>query len=226
MGNTPSHSNTPSGGTPAVASQATQSTSTTPQPVPTRLPGSTTPAYHSGITPPAQPPSPPPPSTPLLLPYAGHLSPQNPHALTQPHDYSKGIVTGLILEAKLAPFYRGLEDWEEYFTEEDASRILSQVRQSDLDSGVQNSVTEAVKSGMDGSVAKRIGIHKRGHTRREEEREERDKRERRAYVGATECPICFLVSLTVDLADTRTIHPTSTPPDVANSPSARSVSYR
>jgi len=45
-----------------------------------------------------------------------------------------------------------------------------------------------------GSVAKKM-IHRKSDARKDEESEERDKRERRAYIGAIECPICFLVRL-------------------------------
>jgi hypothetical protein len=159
------------------------------------------PAFHSGLTPPAREPSPAPPSTPPLLPYGGHLSPQNPHAISLPqtHDYSKSIVTTLIMEARLAPFYRGLEDFEEDWTEQDLFKLLAEIREKDLEEGVSNSVTERLKeekeapSGL-GSMTKKIGIHRNRDARREEESAERDKREFRAYLGATECPICFLVS--------------------------------
>lgn len=170
-------------------------------PAPLQPPPST--GIHSGLTPPAKSPSPEPPSTPPLLPFGGHLSPQNPHALSHPqaHDYSKTTVTSLILEGRLAPFYRGLEDWEEDYTEEDAGRILDQLREKDCADGVQNSVTELMKADREshaqnlGSVKKMISIHKhqQARDRLQEEREQRDRREKRAYVGAMECPICFLV---------------------------------
>lgn len=105
------------------------------------------------------------------------------------------------MEAKLAPFYRGLEDFEEDWTEEDIARVLSEVREQDLEENVANSVTERYKeekeaaSGI-GSVTKKM-IHRNKDARREEESQERDKRERRAYIGAVECPICFLVRLRI-----------------------------
>lgn len=111
-------------------------------------------------------------------------------------------MTSLILEARLAPFYRGLEDYEENWTEEDLARTLTEVREQDLADDVSNSVTEKLKeereapSGI-GSVTKKIGIRKNRDARREEENQERDRREVRAYLGATECPICFLVSQVV-----------------------------
>lgn len=103
------------------------------------------------------------------------------------------------MEARLAPFYRGLEDYEEDFTEADIGRLLNELREKDYEEGVNNSVTEALKAerepnGAAGSIKKKIGIHRARENRLEEEKMERDKRERRAYIGAVECPICFLVS--------------------------------
>ncbi|WVQ78004.1 hypothetical protein IAT38_000085 [Cryptococcus sp. DSM 104549] len=155
--------------------------------------------FHSGLTPPTSPPSPPPPSTPPLLPYAGHLSPQNPHCLSHPqaHDFSKSVVTKLIIDGQLAPFYRGLEDFEEDWTEDDIARVLSETRENDYEEGVANSYTERLKeerenAGGIGGVTKKIGINKSKDSRRALEKEEREKRERRAYLKAVECPICFL----------------------------------
>ena len=204
-----SGSHTPASGNDArllSGPAATASASSQPVPTPNRptLPGGTLGAagFHSGITPPARTPSPPCPSTPLLLPHAGHFSPQNPHALSLPqaHDYSKTVVTKLIAEGRLAPFYRGFEDWEEEWTEEDVGRILCEVREKDYEEGVENSVTARMKeereggAGAVGSVVKKIGIHKGRETKLAEDRDERDRREKKAYLGATECPICFLVS--------------------------------
>jgi hypothetical protein len=211
MGNTSSNSNGSADGsgqaTPAnngsSSSHLPSSTATAAQPIATgtTVRSSTAPVFHSGLTPPARTPSPPPPSTPPLLPYAGHLSPQNPHALSLPqsHDYSKTIVTGLIMEAKLAPFYRGLDDFEEEWTEEEIAKILHDVREQDIEEDVKNSVTERMKEERElnkgvGSVTKKM-IHRKSDARKDEEGNEREKRERRAYIGAIECPICFLVRL-------------------------------
>lgn len=231
MGNTPSSQN---GSTPGSTRETNNTTAapTPAQPIPTSQPSST-PTFHSGLTPPPRSPSPPCPSTPALLPYGGHLSPQNPHALSlaQAHDYSKTVVTNLILEARLAPFYRGLEDYEESFTEEDIGRILTDLREKDYEENVANSVVEAMKAERErtvGSVKKKIGIHKSRENRLEEEKLERDKRERRAYLGAIECPICFLVSICSKGKgfDGRIIPRTSIPRDAANNPSAPNVSFR
>jgi hypothetical protein len=123
----------------------------------------------------------------MLLPYAGHLSPQNPHCLSHPqaHDYSKTAVTGLILAGQLAPFYRGLDDYEPDWTEEDIKRELGAARDKDFAEDVQNSFTQRLKAEREGARAPPSA----------EEVEERERKEAKAYLGAVECPICFLVSV-------------------------------
>jgi hypothetical protein len=108
------------------------------------------------------------------------------------------------MEAKLAPFYRGLEDYEEDWSLDDISKVVDEVRAADLEGGVSNSVTERMKEdkaqpGGVGSVAKKMGINKAKAAREREEREAVLDREKRAYLNATECPICFLVSRKVCL---------------------------
>jgi len=140
------------------------------------------------------------------------------------------------MEARLAPFYRGLEDYDEDFTEESIGKILDELKEKDYEEGVANSVVEAMKAereptGTVGTVTKKIKIHRARDTRLEEEKAERDKRERRAYLGAVECPICFLVCPTLlrvldDLLKCRTTLPTSTPLDAANNPSALNALFK
>ncbi|ODO03370.1 zf-C3HC4 type zinc finger protein [Cryptococcus wingfieldii CBS 7118] len=202
MGNAPSSPQSPA--SQPTAHHRPSSSSVSAQPIAAAgAPGSSShrgsSTFHSGITPPTSPPSPPAPSTPTLLPYAGHLSPQNPHCLSLPqaHDYSKSVVTRQILDGKLAPFYRGLEDYEEDWTEDDIIRELNEQREKDYEEGVANSFTERLReeregSGGMGQVTKKIGINKGRETRREGEKEEREKREKRVYRNAIECPICFL----------------------------------
>lgn len=92
-----------------------------------------------------------------------------------------------------------MEDFEEDWTEEDIGRILTETREKDYAEGVANSYTERAKEEREGgssigNVTKKMGIHKSKELRREGEKEERERRERRAYLNAVECPICFLVS--------------------------------
>lgn len=171
------------------------------------------------------PPPPPTPQTPLLMPYGGHLSPQNPHALSHPqaHDYCKEVVCELILDNQLAPFYRGLDDFEEGWGEDDVKRELKEVREKDYDDDVDNSFTRRLKDERDPAIKLKWGTP--------EEKAERARREARAYLGAVECPICFLVSLALcawraALTFTRTTRPTLTRVAAATSPCVPSVSSR
>ncbi|WVR05094.1 hypothetical protein IAU60_002106 [Kwoniella sp. DSM 27419] len=190
----------PSNPTTTQDAPAPRPTSTSAQPISSRPAVATSSTFHSGLTPPTSPPSPPPPGTPVLMPFAGHLSPQNPHCLSHPqaHDYSRSTVTRLILDGKLAPFYRGLEDFEEDWSEDRITKVLDETREKDYEDGVENSHTEKLKEDREGgsstvgSVAKKIGINKSKEQKRAGERDERLRRERKAYVNAVECPICFL----------------------------------
>lgn len=106
------------------------------------------------------------PSTPPGLVDGGHLNPQGQYA-TRPiesQDYNHIIVKHLIIEKKLAPFYRGLEDYEEEWGEEEVVGALRELRGGGKTDGAGATMSE------------------------------RERREAIAYKGATECPICFLVS--------------------------------
>lgn len=105
------------------------------------------------------------------------------------------------MEAKLAPFYRGLEDFEEDWSLDDISTRIDELRENDLKEGVSNSVTERMKEerGPAGSVSKKIGIKSSKAGRDAEERVAVLAREKEAYKNATECPICFLVSFSLSL---------------------------
>ncbi|KAL7422283.1 SNF1-interacting protein [Cryptotrichosporon argae] len=210
MGNASSHpSSSAAPATSPLASDSRSAAPSMPSAIPARSPPpSSTPAgtlstpgaVHSGLTPPPGPSSPPVPSTPLLMPHAGHLSPQNPHALSHPqaHDYSKSTVIALILDNQLAPFYRGLEDYDDDWTEDDVGRVLADIREKDYADHVANSYTAKLKdereggAGTVGSVTKKIGIHKAREAKEKEDKEERIRREKKAYLGSIECPICFL----------------------------------
>lgn len=108
------------------------------------------------------------PQTPPGLIDGGHLHPQGTYAQRNP-DYNHGIVKGLIIEKKLAPFYRGLEDYEEEWEDEDVIRSLRSLRAG-----------QGQPALADLPPLTKVA--------------EKERREARAYKGAAECPICFLVS--------------------------------
>lgn len=109
---------------------------------------------------------------------------------------------------------------------------MDELRENDLEEGVNNSVTERLKeermpAGGVGSVAKKIGINKAKVARERVEREAVLDREKRAYLNATECPICFLVGpLFSFVTYSRTIPQTSIPLAAANNPSVPNASFR
>ncbi|KAI5454468.1 SNF1-interacting protein [Naganishia albida] len=106
------------------------------------------------------------PQTPPGLIDGGHLHPQGTYAQRNP-DYNHGIVKGLIIEKKLAPFYRGLEDYEEEWEDEDVIRSLRSLRAG-----------QGQPALADLPPLTKVA--------------EKERREARAYKGAAECPICFL----------------------------------
>jgi hypothetical protein len=67
------------------------------------------------------------------------------------HDFGKVIVTQLILDNQLAPFYRGLDDYEEDWTELDVRSALDTARDKDYEEDVKNSYTARLKEERQGS---------------------------------------------------------------------------
>lgn len=108
----------------------------------------------------------------------GHLSPQGVY--TGPRDWNHPIVTQLIVDRKLAPFYRPLEDYNDDW---DDDQILA-ARKDFPDSDSTISDAPAARPDPKPSPAP-----KRTSTLKEPSRCP----EAALYRGAVECPICFLV---------------------------------
>ena len=149
------------------------------------------------------------PQTPPGLINGGHLHAQGTYAQRNP-DYNHAIVKGLIIEKKLAPFYRGLEDYEEEWEEEEVIKSLRSLRAGQGQPPLEGTPPLTKVS-------------------------DKERREARAYKGAAECPICFLVRRSASTAkrpksddkSSASITPRiSTRRDVANSQSAQSALYR
>lgn len=166
----------------------------------------------------------PSPPTPPGLVDGGHLHPQGLYSLRPAaQDYSHPVVKGLIIEKKLAPFYRGLEDYEEDWTDDQVVTGLREVRQAQAQQAEQEAADElanaagtnmtlptgstsnsagsgsgsgsGVGASAAGSIRKGLKIAVGGKEKREEKERsaDRERKEARAYKGAVECPICFLV---------------------------------
>ena len=108
----------------------------------------------------------------------GYLTPQGIY--TGPRDWNQGIVTQLIVERKLAPFYRPLEEYDESWDDE---QILAARKEPPEVDGAESSRAEPATSSLAKGHAKRPSVV----------REPTRNTEAAIYRGAMECPICFLV---------------------------------
>lgn len=131
----------------------------------------------------------------------GYLTPQGVY--TGPRDWNHTIVTQLIVDRKLAPFYRPLEDYEEDWDDE---QILAHMKEPQPQEG-----TEGEGNGTRADAASIVSSSSRTHHKRpsgsarEAPREQPKHPELGIYRGATDCPICFLVCY----VQSRTLHPFS-----------------
>ena len=108
----------------------------------------------------------------------GYLTPQGIY--NGPRDWNQGIVTQLIVERKVAPFYRPLEEYDESWDDE---QILAARKEPPEVDGGESSRAEPAASSM-----------AKGHAKRPSAvREPTRNPEAAIYRGAMECPICFLV---------------------------------
>lgn len=110
----------------------------------------------------------------------GHLTPQGVYSGTK--DWKEDVVTQLIIDRKIAPFYRPLEDYDISW---DDDRILAARKEPPAPVEHEGS---APRSDAPPSLAKSTH-HKRASVSKELPRAA----EAAIYRDATECPICFLV---------------------------------
>lgn len=109
----------------------------------------------------------------------GFLTPQGIY--TGPRDWNQAVVSQLIVERKLAPFYRPLEDYEEDWDDEQI--LAARKEPPDPEAGEGSSRAESVSSSST-----------RGHAKKPSAVKEPARYPEAAiYRGAIECPICFLV---------------------------------
>ncbi|KAG9110380.1 SNF1-interacting protein, partial [Ceratobasidium sp. 392] len=114
----------------------------------------------------------------------GHLSPQGIY--TGPQDWNQQIVGKLIVDRKLAPFYRPLEDYEPNWDDETILRNRKvKPGEEALPPPVTMQVFGPIPTSGKGST-KGKGVADRREPARMSEAE--------VYRGATECPICFMGS--------------------------------
>lgn len=154
----------------------------------------------------------------------GRLTPQGVY--TGPKDWNNAIVTQLIIERRLAPFYRPLEEYEETWDDDQILAAMKSPPEAESGHSESSSVRHEPShaNGSKGSHGKRPALAK----------EVVRCPEAAIYRGAVECPICFLVRyhcyspyiswLTAQLRSTT--HPISTTRDAVTRPSAQNASFK
>ncbi|TDL27550.1 hypothetical protein BD410DRAFT_782656 [Rickenella mellea] len=110
----------------------------------------------------------------------GQLAPQGVY--TGPRDWNQSVVTQLIIERKLAPFYRPLEEYEDSWDDE---QILA-ARKEFPDH--ETAASESSTRGEHGGTVRSTHPHRRPPGAKEQG----SIPEAAVYRGAVECPICFL----------------------------------
>jgi hypothetical protein len=119
----------------------------------------------------------------------GYLTPQGVY--TGPRDWNQSIVTQFIVDRKLAPFYRPLEDYDESW---DDDQILAHMKEPQPQENIDSD-----QSGTRADAASIVSSSSRTHNKRpsassrEVIKDQPRHPELGIYRGATECPICFLV---------------------------------
>lgn len=136
----------------------------------------------------------------------GALTPQGGIYASAQQDWNHGIVSQLIIDRKLAPFYRPLEDYEE---EWDDDKILAARKNPEPDAnaspgGGTNGAGGGTSSHGHGSnqnlhasaaAASLKHVSSKSASRLNVTRDKEPPRnyEAQVYRGAVECPICFMV---------------------------------
>ena len=108
----------------------------------------------------------------------GYLTPQGVY--TGPRDWNHPIVSQLICQRKLAPFYRPLEDYDDSW---DDDQILA----------ARKSLPDADGDPVTRTETSPSNSARPTHSKRSGALKEPSKPEAAVYRGSVECPICFLV---------------------------------
>jgi hypothetical protein len=121
----------------------------------------------------------------------GYLTPHGIYTGTV--DWNQHIVGHLILERRLAPFYRPLEDYEESWDDE---TILAHRKGLDAEGEAQAAAQEHHQQHQSQSSR-----HGKSHQQRQAREVQKLPTEAQIYRGAVECPICFMVTVCPLLLD-------------------------
>ena len=118
----------------------------------------------------------------------GSLVPQGVY--TGPQDWNQAIVAQLIVQRKLAPFYRPLEEYDENWDDEQILASRKELPENPETTNHSETTSATSSSKPD------VGSSFRSHGKRPSAQKDVAKfSEAIIYRGAVECPICFLVSL-------------------------------
>jgi len=134
----------------------------------------------------------------------GALYPQGIY--TGPQDWNQNVVGQAIVERKLAPFYRPLEDYEEDW---DDDRILAARKEppppppppanssgtNNPSTGTYNPTDHQAHAHSHSASSQISGSGRTHKSARAASKEPQRLNEAKVYKGATECPICFMVSV-------------------------------
>jgi len=114
----------------------------------------------------------------------GYLTPYGVYSGTR--DWNESVVGRLIVDRKLAPFYRPLEDYDESWDDE---KILAARKEPPSPSTADGESSHGSR-GDHASISSRYSHH---HKRSATVKDPTVNPEAAIYRGAVECPICFLV---------------------------------
>jgi hypothetical protein len=119
----------------------------------------------------------------------GALVPQGVY--TGPRDWAHNVVAQAIVDRRLAPFYRPLEDYEEDWTDE---QILAARKEPPPPPEGEDGAEGSSSSGRThGHVPPPLKAHGKKGSTAGKGKEQATLNEASLYRGAVDCPICFLV---------------------------------
>lgn len=204
MGNNTSHSHPYAGETaPHGTSRSHRSNDPSSSTATSAAPGAGSSKAQQAPATPSPPLGPPLPPIPSTFVDGGFLLPLSNVYPASPQDWAHPVVQHLILSRRLAPFYRGLEDWEESWSHEEVASALNSSRTARLKAVKDLEAKEKLEK----EEAERVGAgRKAGKSKEGQGMDAKGKREaaeavgwdvraREAerYLGQTaECPLCFL----------------------------------
>ena len=118
----------------------------------------------------------------------GSLVPQGVY--TGPQEWNQAIVAQLVVQRRLAPFYRPLEEYDDSWDDEQILASRKELPENPETAGRDETASTSPPPKPD------VGSSFRSHGKRPSAQKEVAKfSEAAVYRGALECPICFLVRL-------------------------------